>query len=109
MMELPSVQAKIAGLIGLDPTVMTFKRVNIEQLAARRSEFNDFLDGMRKVTADRELTPERRKALKSEYLRRFKPGELQRFLARYYLDALKSPSQAGRSRSPERPTPPPLR
>jgi hypothetical protein len=108
MMELPTVQKKIAELLGLDPSVMKFKSGNMGQVAASRLEFDNFLDGMRKVTADRKQTPERRRALKSQYLRRFKPEELQRFLARYYLDALKSPSQTTRpSRSPEQPAPAP--
>jgi hypothetical protein len=104
MMELPTVQKEIAELLGLNPAVMKFKSGNMGQVAASRVEFNNFLDGMRKVTADQEQAPKRRKALKSQYLRRFKPEELQRFLARYYLDALKSPSQTTvPSRSPEQP------
>jgi pimeloyl-ACP methyl ester carboxylesterase len=104
MMELPSVQKKIAELIGLDPAHMTFKQKNMGQLAASRSEFNDFLDGMRKVATDRDQPIDRRKALKSEFLRRFKPDELQRLLGRYYLDALKSPGQmTSRSQNPVRP------
>ena len=87
------MQTKIAELIGLDPTIMKFKSRNMGQFAASRSEFKNFLEGMRKATGDRKLTPERRKAVKSAYLRNFKPEQLQRLLARYYFDALKSPSQ----------------
>lgn len=93
MMELPTVQKKIAELLGLDSSVMKFKSGNMGQIAASRLEFNNFLDGMRKATGDPKLTPERRKGVKSVYLRNVKPEQLQRLLARFYLDALKSPSQ----------------
>ena len=110
MLELRSVQEKIAALIGLDPTVMKFSRGNMAQVATSRAEFDDFLDGMHKVTADRDLTPEHSRTLKSKYQRRFTSEQLQRLLARYYLDALKCPSQpTGSSRSPQQPAPAPAR
>jgi hypothetical protein len=104
MMELPSVQRKIAELIGLDPSVMKFKSENMAQVAASRSEFNNFLDGIRKATDDPKLTAERRRAVKSAYLRNFTPEQVQRLLARYYLDALKSPSQLDRPSPRSEPT-----
>jgi hypothetical protein len=106
MMDVPKVQMKIAELIGLDPTVMRFRSENTERLAASRSEFNAFLDGMHQLMADRELPPERRKGVTSAYLRGFTPIQLQRFLARYYLDALKSPSQTSRPSRSSEPAPP---
>jgi pimeloyl-ACP methyl ester carboxylesterase len=93
MMQLPSIQKKIAELLGLDPTVMTFRSGNMEQFAASRAEYNSYLEGMRKMTADPKLTPERRKAGRLAHLRNFTAEQRQRLLARYYLDALKSPSQ----------------
>jgi pimeloyl-ACP methyl ester carboxylesterase len=93
MMELPSVQKKIAELLGLDATVMTFKSGNMAQFAASRAEYNKFLEGARKVTGDPAPTPERRKAVRSAFLRNFTPEQWQRLLVRFYLDALKPPSQ----------------
>jgi pimeloyl-ACP methyl ester carboxylesterase len=93
MMNLPRVQSKIAELLGLDPGGMMFAPANITPLAASLSDFKGFLDGLRRVTAGRDLTPERRNVLKTTYLRTFTPEQLQLFLARYLLEAQRQPSE----------------
>jgi hypothetical protein len=105
MMDLPRVQRKIAELIGLDTGAMAFGPENVELLAASLSDFNAFLDGMRKLLAGRDLTPERRSVLKATYLRTFTPEQLQRFLARYLLEALRRPSQTPESSRSSKPAP----
>jgi len=89
MMELPSVQKKIAELLGLDPNVVTFKSGNVAQLAASRAELDTFVEGMRTVTADPTTAPHRRKAVRSAFLRKLTPEQRQGLLVRFYLDALK--------------------
>jgi hypothetical protein len=105
MMDLPRVQMRIAELIGLDPDGMQFGPESIELAAASLLEFNDFLDGMRKLMAGRDLTLERRNILKAGYLRTFTPEQLQRFLVRYLLEALRRPSQTTEPSRGSKPVP----
>jgi hypothetical protein len=63
------------------------------QFAASRAELDTFVEGMRKVTGDSTVEPQRRKAVRSAFLRNFTPEQRQRLLVRFYLDALKPPSQ----------------
>jgi hypothetical protein len=92
MMEHQGVQTKIAELLGLDLTAVTFKAGNMTQSAASRAELDTFVEGMRKVTGDATVAPERRKAVRSAFLRNYTPEQRQRLLVRFYLDALKSPA-----------------
>jgi hypothetical protein len=105
MLDRPRVQRKIAELIGLDPGTLAFGAENGELLAASLSDFNEFLDGMRKLVAGRDLTDERRNILKAAYLRTFTAEQLQRFLARYYLEALRHPDQTTEPSPSSKPAP----
>jgi hypothetical protein len=52
-----------------------------------------------KITSARDMMPEQRSARRSEYLRKFEPAELQRFLARFYLESVNHP---GKARAPSK-------
>jgi hypothetical protein len=105
MMGNSEVQAKIAELLELNPDELRFTvdRAATEEFVASRMELNNFLDGMQKVVAASERTPAFRRIAIAQFLRKFKPADLHKLLARAYIDALKSPSQKiGR---PPRPRP----
>ena len=107
MLNVPSVQKKIAGVIGLDVNALRFGLdiLGFAQRAASLSQFDEFLDGVGNLTLGRFLTREQGNALKSAFFRNFPPAQLQGFLARYYLEALRHPSQARASSTSTIPTP----
>jgi len=107
MMNARSVQKKIAELIGLDVNALKFgiDVLGFAQRAASLSEFDEFLDEVGKLMVGRDLTLEQHNALKSGFFRNFAPAQMQGFLARYYLEALRQPSQARASSTSSRPTP----
>jgi hypothetical protein len=96
MLNARIVQTKIAELIGLDVSALRFgiDVLGFAQLAVGLSEFNTILDEVGKLTVGSELTFEQRNALMSDFLRNFTPAQMQGFLARYYLEALRQPSKA---------------
>jgi pimeloyl-ACP methyl ester carboxylesterase len=93
MMNEGLVQKKIANLLGLAPKTLKPMRVRAKTTAASRAELNNFLGGLRAVALKKGLQREERRTAVHNYLRRFGPDQLQEFLGRAYLDALKSPSQ----------------
>jgi hypothetical protein len=108
MMNDPDVQAAIAALLGLDADEMTFMDEDMEKSVASRSDLDGFFRGLSERFDKKDLGPERRKIVITEYLRNFPPGELRRLFRRAYVDALKSPSQkaargadgSGKTRAP---------
>ena len=107
MLNVPSVQTKIAGLIGLDVAALRVVPdiLGFAQRAASLSQFQEFLDGVGSLTVGRLLTREQGNALKSIFFRNVPPAQLQGFLARYYLEALRHPSHARVSSTSTTPTP----
>jgi pimeloyl-ACP methyl ester carboxylesterase len=61
--------------------------------AASRKKLNEFLRGLQAVTTKKGLRPKARKVAIRRYLGKYSPSQLEGFLTRAYLDALKSPSQ----------------
>jgi hypothetical protein len=54
---------------------------------------NEFLRGLQALTAKKGLRAKDRKVAIRKYLGKYSPSQLEGFLTRAYLDALKSPSQ----------------
>jgi hypothetical protein len=61
--------------------------------AASRTRLNEFLRGLQALTAKKGLRAKDRKVAIRKYLGKYSPSQLEGFLTRAYLDALKSPSQ----------------
>jgi hypothetical protein len=108
ILDLDRVRVRIAELIGLDPDSMDFDDVpGLGQLAATLEEFNDFMGGMPEMEeAARKFRPEQFSALKSVYLRQFTPTQLQRLLARYYVETVNHPGKVRLLSKDEKPTVP---
>ena len=95
MLDLRRVRAEIALLIGLNPDDLDFDDVpGLEELAASLEDFVAFAEGLAMFTSDRDMTVEYRSALRYEYLRKFKPAQLQALLARFYLQSVNHPGKA---------------
>ena len=107
MLSVPSVQTKIAGLIGLDVNALRFPPdiLGFAQRAVSLSQFDEIVETAGRLTANSLLTREHGNALKSAFFRNFLPAQLQGFLARYYLEALRHPSKARASSTNTIPTP----
>jgi len=101
MLDLDRVRARIAELIGLDASALDFDDdvPGLEELAASLEDFIAFGEGLAKFTSGRDLMPEQRSALRYEYLRKFKPAQLQAQLARFYLESVNHP---GKARTPSK-------
>jgi len=106
MLSVPSVQTKIAGLIGLDVNALRFAPdiLGFAQRAVSLSHFDEIVETAGRLTANSLLTREHANALKSAFFRNFPPAQLQGFLARYYLEALRHPSEARASSTNTIPT-----
>jgi hypothetical protein len=61
--------------------------------AASRTGLNEFLRGLQALKAKKGLRAKDRKVAIRKYLGKYSPSQLEGFLTRAYLDALKSPSQ----------------
>ena len=61
--------------------------------AASRRKLSEFLHGLQAITTKKRLRAKDRKLAVRKYLGKYSPSELEGFLTRAYLDALKSPSQ----------------
>jgi hypothetical protein len=107
MFNVRIVQTKIAELIGLDVNALRFgiDVLGFAQLAVNLSEFNTILDEVGKLTVGSELTFEHHNALVLDFFRKFTPAQMQGFLARYYLEALRQPSKARASAARSRSAP----
>jgi hypothetical protein len=91
MMNYQPVQDHIWDLLGLP--LMAMKPVHTRKMAvASRANLNKFLDGLQAAGLKKQ-TPKQRAEAMREYLRRFSPEQLRKFVGRIYIDALKSPSQ----------------
>lgn len=101
MLDLTSVQKEIAQMIGLDVNDLDFDIdvLGLDQLAASLEDFDEFVEELANLTVGRDLSPGDRDALKSEHLRKFTPAQLQRLLARFYLEAVNHP---GKARAPSK-------
>lgn len=101
ILDLDRVRARIAELIGLDASAMDFDDdvPGLEELAASLEDFIGFAEGLAKFTSGRDLKPEQHSALRSEYLRKFKPAQLQALLARFYIESVNHP---GKARTPSK-------
>ena len=100
IMNETAVQVEIATL--LNPTPQALRRLHktaksktmkMKTKAASRTKLNKLLQELEAATVREGLEPEQRKAAIREHLATYSPDELQKFLTRAYLDALKSPSQ----------------
>jgi pimeloyl-ACP methyl ester carboxylesterase len=96
MLDLDRVRARIAQLIGLNVDDLDFVNdvPGLEELAASLEDFIAFAEGLAEFTSGREIMPKQRSALRSEYLRQFKPVQLQALLARFYLESVNHPGKA---------------
>ncbi len=94
MLDIARVRAKIAELIGLNPASLDFADVDgLAELMATLEEFNEFMQGMAEVEKfAHKYRPEQFSALKSLHLRQYTPAQLQRLLARYYVETVNHPS-----------------
>jgi pimeloyl-ACP methyl ester carboxylesterase len=98
MMNEPAVQIEIAKL--LQPPSMALKRMSltarrnpIKIVAASRTELKKLLRQLAATRSKEDFSEEQRNAAVRKLLQKYSPEELQKFMARAYLDALKSPSQ----------------
>ena len=108
MLDIARVRAKIAELIGLNPASLDFDDdvFGFAELMATLEEFNEFRQGMAKMEKfARKFRPEQFSALKSQHLRQYTPAQLQRLLARYYVETVNHP---GKIRVPSKHDRPPV-
>ena len=96
LMNEAQVQVAIANLLAPPKQMLQRMRKTAKTTkmkAARRAQLNKLLKELQGVTAQQELTPALRAERIRQHLAQRSPDELQKLLARAYLDALKSPSQ----------------
>ncbi len=89
-----ALRARYASALDFDDDVP-----GLEELAASLEDFIAFGEGLAKFTSGRDLMPEQCSALRYEYLRKFKPAQLQALLARFYLESVNHP---GKARTPSK-------
>lgn len=113
MMNASAIQIEIAKLLQPPPMALRHmssmaKRNPIKITAASRTELNKLIRQLAATTSKEDLSAEQRNAAVRKLLQKYSPEELQKFMARAYLDALKSPSQIsgasgrGRGKKPNR-------
>jgi pimeloyl-ACP methyl ester carboxylesterase len=98
MMNETAVQTEIAKLLQPPPSVFAHmslmaRRNPVKITAASRADLNKLIRQLQAITSREDLSTEQRDAAIRKLLQKYSPQELQKFMARAYLDALKSPSQ----------------
>ena len=107
MMNESAVQIEIAKLLQPPPLALKHmrsmaKRNPVKITAASRTELNKLIRQLAATTSKEDLSTEQRNAAVRKLLQKYSPEELQKFMARAYLDALKSPSQISGAAKPGR-------
>jgi Lecithin:cholesterol acyltransferase len=113
MMNEVAVQIEIGKLLQPSPLALKHmslmaKRNSVKINAASRAELNKLIRQLAAISSKEDLSTEQRDATIRKLLQKYSPQELQKFMARAYLDALKSPSQVpgasgrGRGKKPSR-------
>jgi len=110
LMNEAAVQGEIALL--LSPTPQALRRMRAtaktrKMKTASRAKLNELLGQLHAATAVEGRTERERKEAIRSVFRQYSPDQLQEFLGRAYLDALKSPSQlSGTTKKSTRRAPP---
>jgi hypothetical protein len=93
LMNADPVLKVLAPLLGLDPAQVVYPAA-LEAPAASRRKLREFLDGLRTLNAARR-SPARQRAALDAFLKSYRPADLDKLLARAYIDLLKTPGQVG--------------
>jgi len=97
LMNEREVQLEITDVLEQAPSALrrrmrkTAKTTKLK--ATSRKKLNEFLHGLQVITTKKSLRAKNRKAAIRKYLGKYSPSQLDGFLTRAYLDALKRPSQ----------------